>query len=150
MYRHISHFFLFHQINGVPHSLLRWSWLFGQENLSHVIVDNPEKAGQIGHVNLRQSSLSFSPNSSASSSDAHFVLRHAGSIHEQVDGQKQEKKAFRFTTSYTSESPKSQVGVQLFLVGLNLRSANMRGGHSTSDGNGRTCMHESITRSQMA
>lgn len=57
-----------------------------------------------------------------------LVLRHAGSIHEQAAGQKKKKKkAFSFTTSYTRETPETHVGVQLFLVGLNFRSANTRG-----------------------
>lgn len=46
----------------VSHSLLWCSWLFGQENLSHVVHDNlekPGKAGQSGHMNLRRSALFF-------------------------------------------------------------------------------------------
>lgn len=131
MYRHISHFLLFHQINGVPHSLLWRNWLFGQENFSHVVLDNPEKpgkAGQSGHMKMRRRALFFFffP-TSASSSDAHLCSdMQAVSLNKRLV-RKRKKKAFSFTTSYTRETPETKVGVQLFLVGLNFRSANTRG-----------------------
>lgn len=46
-------------------------------------------------------------------------------MNKQLDRQR-EKKACRFTTSYTNETPENQAGVQLFLVGLNFKSANTR------------------------
>lgn len=49
----------------------------------------------------------------------------AVSMNEQLN--RNRKKAFRFATSYTSETPETQAGAQLFLVGLNFRSANTRG-----------------------
>lgn len=115
MYRHISHFLLFHQINGVPHSLLWRNWLFGQKNFSHVVLDNPEKpgkAGQSGHMKMRRRALFFFffP-TSASSSDAHLCSdMQAVSMNKRLV-RKRKKKAFSFTTSYTRETPETQVGV---------------------------------------
>lgn len=131
MYRHISHFLLFHQINGVPHSLLWRNWLFGQENFSHVVLDNPEKpgkAGQSGHMKMRRRALFFSFSPPLPPVQMHTCAQTCRQ-YPWTSGwsEKEKKKAFSFTTSYTRETPETHVGVQLFLVGLNFRSANTRG-----------------------
>lgn len=96
MYRHISHFFLFHQINGVPQFTVVQLVIWSGKSLS-CRTRQPGKTWKSrtkwSHESETERSLFFFfPHSSASSSHAHFVLRHVGSIHERAAGQKEEKK----------------------------------------------------------
>lgn len=128
MYRHISHFLLFPQVNGVPHSLLWCYWLFGQEDLPHV-EKNLEKQDKVvswtrgGALALSLFSSQLCLQFGCSLSARTFVLRHV-SMNERLDGNR--KKAFWFY-NFLYEGDPSVAGAQLFLVGLNFRSANARG-----------------------